>query len=170
MLSNETTVGKYPIESVRMMNRIVEEMEVESLGQGAGILYNEWELSSQGQLAIALLQSAVRLASVLKAKAIVVVSQSGNSALLVSKCRPKNPIIAITGSLDTYRQLSLKWGVKAIYMEDMESLITQTAVFEAVGQRLLAHGICQTNDRIVITAGLPRLQHGSTNTIKVHQV
>ncbi|MBI1860249.1 MAG: pyruvate kinase [Deltaproteobacteria bacterium] len=170
MLSNETTIGRYPIESVQMMVRIIEEMETESLGHGASILYNEWELPPQGQLAIALLQSAVRLAAVLKAKALVVVSQSGISALLVSKCRPKNPVIAITGSLETYHQLTLKWGVLAIYMEDMESLISQTAVFEAVGQRLLAQGLCSTGDRIVITAGLPRLAHGSTNTIKVHQV
>lgn len=170
MLSNETTVGKYPVESVQMMNRIIEEMESESPGQGVAILYNEWELPPQGQLAIALLQSAVRLASILKAKAIVVISQSGISALLVSKCRPRNPVVAITGSLETYRQLSLKWGVRALYMEDMEALISQTSVFEAIGHRLLALGLCNTGDRIVITAGLPRLAHGSTNTIKVHQV
>jgi pyruvate kinase len=171
MLSNETTVGKYPVESVQMMNRIIHEMEQEeSAGAAAPILYNEWELSVHGQLAIALLQSAVRLAAVLKAKAIVVISQSGYSALLVSKCRPKNPVFAITGSVETYRQLSLKWGVRAFYMEDMESLISQTAVFEAIGQRLLALGVCNTGDRIVITAGLPRLAHGSTNTIKVHQI
>ncbi len=170
MLSNETTVGKYPIESVRMMAKIITEMESDILGQGSSILYNEWELPPQGQLAIALLQSAARLAAVLKAQAIVVVSQSGISAMLVSKCRPKNRVIAITGSQDTYRQLSLKWGVRGIYMEDMESLISQTAVFEAVGQRLLAFGLCNTGDRVVITAGLPRLAHGSTNTIKVHQI
>jgi pyruvate kinase len=55
-------------------------------------------------------------------------------------------------------------------MEDMEVLISQTAVFEAVGQRLLALNLCGTGDKIVITAGLPRLAHGSTNTIKVHQI
>lgn len=168
MLSNETAVGKFPLEAVRMMTRIIEEMEAEPTSQM--ILFNEWQLPPSGQLQIALLQSAVRLASIVKAKFIVVVTQSGNSALLVSKCRPTNKVIAITGSLETYRQLSVTWGVEAILMEDMESLITQTAVFEAVGQRLLALNLVNTGDKIVITAGLPRLAHGSTNTIKVHQI
>lgn len=168
MLSNETAVGKFPVEAVRMMTRIVEEMEAEPTEQM--ILYNEWQLPPSGQLQIALLQSAVRLASIVKAKFMVVVTQSGQSALLASKCRPNNRVIAITGSLETYRQLSVKWGVEAILMEDMETLVSQAAVFEAVGQRLLALNLVGTGDKIVITAGLPRLAHGSTNTIKVHQI
>jgi pyruvate kinase len=168
MLSNETAVGKFPIEAVQMMVRIVQEMEHES--PLPPILFNEWQLTPTGQLAIALLQSAVRLAAVVSAKALVVMTQSGRSASLVSKCRPKNHLYAITGSLETYRQLSLSWGVEALFMEDMEDLISQTAVFEAIGQRLLALNLCGTGDKIVITAGLPRLAHGSTNTIKVHQI
>lgn len=168
MLSNETTVGKYPIEAVRMMGKIIMEMESETVGQA--ILYNEWQLSPSGQMGIALLQSAVRLASIVKARLIAVVSQSGQSALLVSKCRPNNRVIAITGSVETYRHLSLKWGVEALLMEGMDSLIAQTAVFDAVGQKLLALNLCGTGDKIVITAGLPNLAHGSTNTIKIHQI
>ena len=168
MLSNETAVGKYPVESVYMMKRIIEEMESEPSTQA--ILYNEWLLPPEGQLAIALLQSAVRLASIVKAKLIVVITQSGQSALLTSKCRPNNRLLAITGNLETYRQLSMKWGVEALFMEDMDSLMTQTSMFEAVGQRLLAMRLCNTGDKIVITAGLPKAAHGSTNTIKVHQI
>ncbi len=168
MLSNETTIGKYPLETVQMMSRIISEMESEALVQP--ILFNEWQLSTSGALAIALLQSAVRLASILAARSMVVITQSGSSATLVAKCRPKNRVIAITGSLETYRQLSLNWGVEPLFMEDMEALIAQTAVFEAIGQRLLGLNLCGTGDRIVITAGLPRLAHGSTNTIKVHQI
>lgn len=168
MLSNETAVGQYPLEAVRMMTRIIEEMEDEPTVQP--ILYNEWQLPPTGQLQVALLQSAVRMASIVKAKLIVVMTQSGQSALLASKCRPRTPVVAITGSLDTYRQLSMKWGVDAILMDDMEELISQTAVFEAIGQRLLALNLVSTTDKIVITAGLPRLEHGSTNTIKIHQI
>ncbi len=168
MLSNETAVGKFPLESVRMMTRIVEEMEAEPTQQA--ILYNEWQLPQEGQLAVALLQSSVRLASIVKAKLMVVITQSGQAALLVSKCRPNSRVIAITGSVETYRQLSVKWGVEAILMEDMDQLISSTAVFEAIGQRLLGLNLCSTGDKIVITAGLPRLAHGSTNTIKVHQI
>lgn len=168
MLSNETAVGKYPTESVRMMTRIIEEMEHEPTAQP--VLYNEWQLPASCHLAIALLQSAVRLASIVSSELIVVMTQSGQSALLVSKCRPRNKVIAITGSLETYRQLAIKWGVEAILMEDMDDLISQTTVFESIGQRLLALNLVGSGDRIVITAGLPRLAHGSTNTIKVHQI
>jgi len=168
MLSNETTIGKFPLETVEMMSRIINEMEAEPTPQP--ILYNEWQLPPTGQLSVALLQSAVRMASLVSARAIVVVTQSGNSATLVAKCRPKSPVYAITGSRDTYRQLALNWGIEPLLMEDMENLISQTAVFEAIGQRLLALKLCGTGDRIIITAGLPRLAHGSTNTIKVHQI
>jgi pyruvate kinase len=168
MLSNETAVGKFPRETLRMMAKIIAEMEQEPTVQP--ILYNEWQLPTSGQLAVALLQSAVRLASIVKARMIVVMTQSGSSATLVSKCRPRNEVYAVTGSMATYRQLSLKWGTEAIFMEDMDALISQTAVFEAIGLRLRERGLCQSGDRIVITAGLPRLAHGSTNTIKVHQI
>jgi pyruvate kinase len=168
MLSNETAVGKYPTETVKMMTRIIEEMEHEPTVQP--VLYNEWQLPPENQVAIALLQSAVRLASIVKAKMIVVITESGQSATLVSKCRPRNAVYAIAGSLETYRQLSLKWGVEGLRMEDMPELMSQTTVFEAVGQRLLALNLVGSGDKIVITAGLPRLAHGSTNTIKVHQI
>jgi pyruvate kinase len=168
MLSNETAVGKYPIETVRMMTRIVEEMEAEPTSQA--ILYNEWELPAAQQTQVALLQSAVRLASIIKAKLFAVVTQSGHAALLVSKCRPDSRVLAITGSVETYHQLSLKWGVEALFMDDMDELISQNAVFEAIGQRLQALNWVSSGDKIIITAGLPRLAHGSTNTIKIHQV
>ena len=62
------------------------------------------------------------------------------------------------------------WGINALFMADMEELISQTAVFEAIGQRMLALNLCGSGDKIVVTAGLPRLAHGSTNTIKVHLI
>ncbi len=168
MLSNETAVGQYPFEAVKMMTKIITEMEAEPWPQP--ILYNEWILPADDQVTVALLQSGVRLASIVNAERLVILTQSGKSALLASKCRPRNRLSAITGSKETYRQLSIKWGVDALYMEDMQGLMTQTAVFEAIGQRLLAKGLCGTGDRLVITAGLPRLELGSTNTLKIHQV
>lgn len=168
MLSNETAVGKYPMETVRMMNRIIE--EAEEMPTEQPVLWNEWELPPDGQMAIALLQSAVRLGSILNAKLIAVLTQSGQSALLISKCRSRTPVIALTSSQDTYRQLSIKWGVEALFMEDMEDLVSQTVVFDAIGQKLRALKLCSVGDKIVVTAGLPRLAHGSTNTIKIHQI
>jgi pyruvate kinase len=168
MLSNETAVGKYPMETVRMMVRIIE--QAEEMPYEQPILYNQWELPVEGQAAIALLQSAVRLGSILNSRLIAVLTQSGHSALLISKCRPWTPVVALTSSLETYRQLSIKWGVDAVFMENMEELMAQTTVFDAIGQELRALKLCSTGDKIVITAGLPRLAHGSTNTIKIHQI
>ncbi len=165
MLSNETAVGEFPYESVRMMGKIIEEMEIEPAPPP--ILAAEWVLGAPGHQAMALLQSSVRLAMVLKAKLMVIVTQSGQSALLASKCRPSNPIVAATSCKETYFQTALFWGVHAVWIEDMESLIASTAVFEAIGQRLLAWHVVGTGDKLVMTAGLPRLEHGSTNTIQV---
>ncbi len=168
MLSNETAIGEYPIESLQMMEKIALEMEHED--RPIAIHWNEWELSEEGQHQVALLQSTVRLASIVKAKRMVVLTESGRSALLVSKCRPTTSVIAITPVLETYRQLSVQWGIEALYMPDMPQLMSQTAVFEAIGQRLLALRFCQSGDKIVITAGFPQLGSGSTNTIKIHQI
>lgn len=169
MLSNETAVGKFPLETVRMMVKIVEEMEAEPPTWGI-TAFNEWLLPPPGQLAIALLQSAVRLASVVKAKLFVVVTQSGQSALLTSKCRPANRLIAMTASKETYRQLSMKWGVEAVLIQDPRDFGAESATFDAIGRELLKLNLCQRGDTIVITAGLPILAPGSTNTIKVHQI
>ncbi len=168
MLSNETAMGRYPLEAVQMMNRIVLEMEAEPRPQA--ILYNEWELSAAGQSEVALLQSAVRLASILKARAIVVVTRSGASSLLISKCRPDNPVYAVTGNLNVYRQFSLKWGVYGLWMEDLEELLSHTTVFDAIGHRLLAMSLVNSGDTVVITAGLPGLVQGSANAIKIHKI
>lgn len=169
MLSNETAVGKYPVESVQMMEKIIREMEHEAPSTPP-VLYNEWQLIEAKQDAMALLQSAVRLAAVVRARMIVVVTQSGSSALLVSKCRPRNPVLAITGDPETYHQLAIKWGVEALHMKDMENLVSQTALFAEIGQRLLALNLCVSRDKIIITAGLPHLTRGSTNTIKIHEI
>jgi pyruvate kinase len=156
------------METVRMMVRIID--QAEEIPYEQQILYNQWELPPEGQTAIALLQGAVRLGSILNTKLITVLTHSGQSALLISKCRPWNQVVAMTSSIETYRQLSIKWGVDAVFMDDMEELMPQTAVFDAIGQRLRALKLCSSGDKIVITAGLPRLAHGSTNTIKIHQI
>lgn len=168
MLSNETAVGKYPLETVRMMNRIIEEMEQVPTPQP--VLYDEWQLPESGQRQVALLQSAVRLSSILRARLIAVLTQSGQAPLLLSKCRPSAPVFALTSSKDVYQKLALKWGVQALWIPDMEALAGQTTLFEVVGERLASLNLCSSGDTIIMTAGLPRLARGSTNTIKVHQL
>jgi len=168
MLSNETAVGKYPVEAVTMMSKIILEMEQDTTVQP--ILFNQWQVSSGDENLIALLQSAVRLSSVVRARIFVALTESGHSAELIAKCRPKCDILAITSSPDTLSQLSIVWGVQTIFMEDMHDLLAHTSVFEAIGQRLLALNLASTGDKIVISAGLPKLSKGSTNTIQLHTI
>lgn len=168
MLSNETTVGKYPLETVKMMDKIILQMEREA--KNRVITSDEWETPPEAELSVAVVQSAVRLSAVLNSPLLAVLTQSGKSGTLVSKCRPDCRLVVITSDQHTYRQQSMRWGVEPLFIPDLEELITQTAVFEAIANRLKELHYCKTGDRVVITAGLPKLRSGSTNAIKVQQI
>ncbi|MEZ4749780.1 MAG: pyruvate kinase [Bdellovibrionota bacterium] len=168
MLSNETAVGRYPLEAVKMMNQIAVEIEAEPRGQA--ILYNEWELNADGEMAIALLQSAVRLASILQARAIVVMTRSGYSSQLISKCRAACRVISVTSNFETYRQLSMHWGVEAILVHSLKELSSEASPLNELGDVLIDCKKLIRGDRVVFTAGLPEPTELPTNTIKVWQL
>ena len=159
MLSAETASGDHPVESVETMVRVA--LEVESSGfmrrpeHGPEI--------SRG-IALAVADSACRAAGALKAKAIVVFTQSGSTAALISCFRPLTPIIAFTNSTEIRRRLTLFWGVRCTEVGITEN--TDQQIFE-VEKRLLASGF-RKGDVVVITMGIPIETRGSTNLMKVH--
>jgi pyruvate kinase len=159
MLSAETASGDHPIESVETMVRVA--LEVESSGfmrcpeQGPEV--------SRG-IAQAVADSACRAAGALKAKAIVVFTQSGSTAALISCFRPSTPIIAFTNSQEIRRRLALFWGVRCTAVGITEN--TDQQIFE-VEKKLLASGF-RKGDVVVITMGIPIETRGSTNLMKVH--
>ncbi|QJC53001.1 pyruvate kinase [Paenibacillus albicereus] len=164
MLSGETAAGKYPTESVLTMSRIAERAE-------SALDYREiltkTAIAQQTTVTEAISQAVANSALDLQAKAIVTSTESGYTARMVSKYRPKAPIIAVTTDDRIMRRLNLTWGViptKGIAADTTDEMFN-FAVEGALGTGLVALG-----DTIVITAGVPVGRAGTTNLIKVHHI
>ena len=161
MLSEETAVGAYPVESVAMMARIAQDAEsspaLTAPTKAAG--------SQPGSLGESVGHAACELAKHIDAAAIITFTQSGSTPMLVAKHRPRQLILAPTPLESTYRRLSLVWGVVPILSgaaKDTDEMITK-ALDESLRSGLVQHG-----QRVVITSGVPMGVPGSTNLIKVH--
>jgi pyruvate kinase len=161
MLSGETAVGKYPIESVEMMVRIASAVEP-SLAYRHELDMNPDEpYSSVGE---AMSNAACDIAEALDAKAILVPTYSGRTASAVARHRPRRPVIAVTHKRYAAQQLALEWGI-------VPAVIGECADVEDLWARSLeaarSTGIVASGDRVVITAGTAVNVPGTTNLIKV---
>lgn len=162
MLSNETAVGKYPIEVVNTMAKIAQKADIE--------LINTLKVDFQSQLYTisgSVSMAATYIAQSLKASAIITATFSGSSAKKVSRYRPLALIIAATPEATTLRQMALVWGVKPILIpptHDTDGMI-KTAVDMSRENQLLKDG-----DIVVITTGSPIGVAGTTNIVKVEVV
>jgi len=164
MLSAETSVGKYPVQSVTMMARIAQEAENKLpyeqilMERGRQLEHKTDELISY---------SACHTAYSLEAKAIVAFTQSGSTAGRVSKYRPRVPILAITPDGNVCRRLLLRWGVHPVQIPEQKSI---DELF-ATGVRLAKEmKMARAGDLVVITGGIPIGVPGSTNVLKVEKV
>ncbi|MFN2185623.1 MAG: pyruvate kinase [Anaerolineae bacterium] len=164
MLSGETAVGHYPVQSVQMMARIAEVTE-------RSMPYADWlqrtEDTFLASVTDAIGQVASEIASDLDAKAIITSTISGATARRVAMHRPVTPIIAPSPSETTCRQLALVWGVQPLLVEqfvDTDTMIA-TAVGAAQARKLVEEG-----DLVIITAGVPVGGSGLTNMLKAHRV
>ena len=164
MLSGETAAGKYPVESVETMARIAESAE-------SALHYREMFTkqanAQQTSVTEAISQAVANSALDLEAKAIVTSTESGYTARMVSKYKPKSPIIAVTPVEQVLRRLQLVWGVTPV---KGVSASTTDEMFEIAVQGALDSGIVRLGDTIVITAGVPVGRSGTTNLIKIHNV
>ncbi len=171
MLSGETASGKYPIETVRTMSEIIANVESSEnyslLAKERYALAHNIAHSAQVDLSEAIAVSAVDVASTVHAKAIVVLSHTGSTAIKVSKQKPNTQIVVITDNESVQRRMNLVWGVQTIYTE---TLTSTDESFKAIEQRLIEHGLVQRDDVLVYTMGIPILKHGTTDTIKVSKV
>jgi pyruvate kinase len=165
MLSAETAIGKYPLESVEMMARIARRAEA--------ALHYEEILSKKGADTLrqtvtnAISYATCAIAQNLGAAAIIVSTESGHTAKMVSKYRPKAPIVAVTPHAGVMRKLALNWGVNPITAQGRES--TDEMMDEAIDAALSAE-LINGGDLIVFTAGIPVGIKGTTNLIWVHTV
>ncbi|HEX9983495.1 MAG TPA: pyruvate kinase [Thermoanaerobaculia bacterium] len=164
MLSAETASGKYPVETVQMMARIVFAAEANPhLGSA-----REREPYRTDEFTDALAGAANYAAEQIDAKYIVVFTQSGFTARLMSKFRPKAPIIALTPSSWVARRMNILWGVQPFVLKDAGEFHEQ--IVDHVDEVLLSKDIVRPGDRIVILMGSPIYQRAKTNLLRVHRV
>jgi len=166
MLSGETASGAYPIEAVRTMARIAEKAEtvfdhserMENFNQSL----NGKDLTTEG-----VAHAAVQLAKILKAKAIVTTTSSGQTPRLVSKFRPKCPVYCASWSEKTHAQNAVLWGVETIFSP--LGTTSDDSIHNAVNALLRAKKV-KLGDTVVITAGVPAGKPGNTNLILVETI
>jgi len=164
MLSGETAVGKYPVETVRMMAKI-------ALTTERNLPYQRWVHAAALEPSFtptdAISQATCEIALELSAKAIISSTISGHTARMVAKHRPATPIIAVTPSLETRRRLTLVWGVYPLLVSEFAHT---DQMIETAVQAALDEGMIEKGDIVVITAGVPLGGAGRTNMLKVHVV
>jgi pyruvate kinase len=164
MLSGETAAGQYPYEAVNMMDRIVARVE-----QDAG--WRSMIDSSRGvpehSAASAIASAASQVVHTIGGRAIVAFTASGSTALRVARERPDAPVIGLTPLLDTARRMAVVWGVHAVVVPEVHSMgeAVTRAARAALTEGFAAHG-----DEIVVTAGVPFGQAGTTNALRVATV
>ncbi|WP_280769897.1 pyruvate kinase [Salipaludibacillus daqingensis] len=164
MLSGETAAGTYPVESVLTMNNIA--VKTETALKYEDILRKRSK-ESEHSVTNAISQSVTHTAQNLQASAILTSTESGHTARMISKYRPKSPILAVTSSDRVSRALSLVWGVypQVGPKADSTDEMLQSAVDES-----LKTGFVKNGDLVVITAGVPVGEKGTTNLMKVHVI
>ena len=164
MLSGETAVGRYPVEAVRMMDRIARSAEA-ALDYPALL---ERRRNRKGRsVADAIALATCQAAADLNLKAILCSTQSGSTARMVSKYRPQAPVMAVTPNEHVVRQLCLVWGVipvkvpRALHIDGIVDVAVEAAK---------RHGLVVDGDRVAIAAGVRTGTPGSTNLLQIHVV
>jgi len=164
MLSGETSIGKYPVQSVQVMDRIIRKVQDHTFRQSA---YNpDWIPSTHEYDPLS--RAACILADQLKASTIIVLTHSGSSAAHVAKFRPTSRIIAVTDREKIMRRLNLIWGIRGLIVEDLRKDTDKT--FRKIQDRLMLEGYIHKGETIVMLAGIPLFEGHPTNTIKVDRV
>ncbi|MEV6009249.1 pyruvate kinase [Streptomyces sp. NPDC051976] len=164
MLSGETSVGKYPIETVKTMSRIVEAAEEDVLAAGLPPLTERNKPRTQGG---AVARAAAEMGDFLGARFLVAFTQSGDTARRLSRYRSPIPVLAFTPEQATRSQLNLTWGVETFLGPMVQ---TTDEMVQQVDEELLRIGRCKKGDVVVITAGSPPGVSGTTNMVRVHHI
>ncbi len=162
MLSAETAVGKYPVEAVRIMSRIVTQADQAPRPRAA-----ERVTDRASTFPDVISEAACRAARELRARAIVAFTQSGSTARLLAKYRPEVPILAFSPSEQIRQRLSLCWGVVPKTIRPIQHTDELVDEIEAA---LLEEKAVHPNDALVIVAGAPMWVRGTTNLMKLHRV
>ena len=164
MLSGETAVGRYPVETVDIMHRIVATVERDPH-------YREQidrALSSPTPTAADAISDAMRrIAQTLSVTAAVTYTKSGSSSLRAARERPSSPILSLTPHMSTARRLALVWGLHSVLTEDVDHV---EEMVDQACRTAVAEGFANAGDSLVIMAGMPFGISGSTNLLRIARV
>lgn len=161
MLSGETSVGEYPIETVKVMAKIIESTEENGLERIPKLGTKPHTHSG------AVVLAAMEIAELLGSKYVCVFTESGDTLKRVSRLRSRVPILAFTPSEEVRRKLALVWGATTFIVDK----VTHTDdMIRQVDELVLSSGKCRVGDEVVIVAGSPPGIPGSTNSLRVHRV
>jgi pyruvate kinase len=164
MLSAESSVGSYPIETVKVMSRIVQAAEGELLSRGLQPLVPGKKPRTQGG---SVARAACEIADFLGATSLVAFTQSGDTARRLSRYRAQQPIVAFTTDPETRNQLTLSWGVESYVVPYVEHT---DAMVDLVDAELSKLGRYSSGDIMIMTAGSPPGVPGTTNMVRVHHL
>jgi pyruvate kinase len=161
MLSGETSVGSFPVETVSTMARIIQSTEENGLSRIPDL--GTRPHTQGGAVSFA----AIEIAELLGSKFVCVFTEGGDSLRRISRLRSAVPVLSFTPNVQTARELSLVWGSKTYIVPKVAHT---DAMFEQVDKSVLEQGMCKVGDEVVVVAGTPPGVSGSTNTLRVHKV
>jgi pyruvate kinase len=161
MLSAESAMGDYPVESVAMMNRIVTSTERDPLYRK---LIEALHPEPEATAADAISAAAAQVAHTVSAAAIVTYTTSGSTSLRAARQRPEVPILCLTSQISTARRLALAWGVHCVETEDISTFSEMVSKACTIALR---DEFAKPGQRVVVTAGVPFGTPGSTNVLRI---
>jgi pyruvate kinase len=161
MLSGETSVGSFPVETVSTMAKIIQSTEENGLSRIPDL--GTRPHTQGGAVSFA----AMEIAELLGSKFVCVFTEGGDSLRRISRLRSAVPVLSFTPNVQTARELSLVWGSKTYIVPKVSHT---DAMFEQVDISVLEQGMCKVGDEVVVVAGTPPGVSGSTNTLRVHKV
>ncbi|WP_411566503.1 pyruvate kinase [Pseudomonas orientalis] len=161
MLSAETASGEYPLEAVQMMSKIIRQVEN---GPDYQAQLDVSRPGADATMSDAISCAIRRISSILPVAVLVNYSESGASSLRAARERPVAPILTLTPNLSTARRLSVAWGVHSVVNDRLRQVDEVCSTALEIAQ---AQGMAQRGDTLVITAGVPFGQLGSTNSLRI---
>ncbi len=160
MLSGETSVGKYPVQAVATMSRII--TSVEASGTQVSALQHNPRTSGG-----AIVKAAMDIGDALGAVALVAFTQTGDTARRLARLQPSQRLLVFTPVEQVQRQMALLWGAEAHLVWTVQ---TTDDMVRQVDSALLNRGVCRPHDLVIVVGGTPPTTPGATNTIRIHRI
>ncbi len=161
MLSAETAVGQYPVETVAIMDKIIQEVETDEFFHTLRASRRE---SPEGTAADAISAAACQVAETIRAAAVVTYTSSGSTTMRAARQRPTVPIICMTANARIARRMALTWGVHPIIERDISNFTEMVEKATVAARRA---GFATVGERVVVTAGVPFGTPGTTNVLRI---